>query len=82
MDQISKELARLTKRERDRLKAVLVRIERQQLRGLDFKKFEGFEDLYRVRVGSFRIHLRRTPAGIFYAINLERRTTTTYKKRR
>ncbi len=82
MDPISKLLAKLAPRERQRLKDALKRVERQELRGLDVKKFEGFDDLYRVRIGSFRIHLRRTPTSIFYAINVERRTTTTYRKRR
>lgn len=75
MDPISKLLARLTEHERKHLKTILERIGRQQLRGLDVKKFSGFEDLYRVRAGSFRFHLRRTPAGVFYVITIERRTT-------
>ena len=82
MDAISKLLARLANGERTRLAAILERIKRQDVKGLDIKKFEGFTDLYRVRAGSFRFHLRRTPAGIFYIINLERRTTTTYRKKR
>jgi len=82
MDPISKLLSRLTDKERARLKEVMARIKAQNLKGLDVKKFEGFEDLYRIRVGAFRFHLRRTSSGIFYVINLDRRTTTTYRKKR
>ena len=82
MDPISKELSRLTEKDRKRIKDALSAIDRREVSGLNLKKLKGYSDLFRVRVGPFRINLRRTPAGFFYVIDIMRRTTTTYRKKR
>jgi mRNA-degrading endonuclease RelE of RelBE toxin-antitoxin system len=78
MDKIQKALKRLTEKERGRFKALLVQIERGDLKGLDIKKLKDREDIYRVRKGDMRVIFRKHKNAI-YILALERRTSTTYK---
>ena len=80
MDKIAKALLKLNQAERKKLKEILAKIGKSDFSGLDLKKLQSRDDIYRVRKGDIRI--------IFHKINkavkilaLERRTTTTYRKR-
>ena len=80
MDQIEKALQKLNPKVRKQLEHVLELIRSGQLDGLDVLKLAGQTNLYRVRKGDLRIIFARTGRSI-RLVTLERRTTTTYRKR-
>ncbi len=80
MDQIKKALKKLSAKERLQLEQILELIKRGKLQGLDVKKLVGRSDVYRVRKGDLRIIFEQYSDEI-RIIALERRSTTTYRKR-
>lgn len=79
MDKISKALKRLSPKERRQIKELLLKIESGNLAGLDLKKLQDREDIFRVRRGSLRIIFQRK-IGIITILAIERRSEDTYKK--
>jgi len=79
MDQISKELAKLSLKERAMVKKMLVILRQENTTGLDIKKLKGHSDVFRLRVGSVRMIYRRTSTGI-KLLTLGRRNDHTYKE--
>lgn len=55
MDKNEKFLRKLSKEDRNRLKLAVALIHSNNFQVLDFKKLSGSQDVYRVRVGKFRI---------------------------
>lgn len=55
MDNISKLLQKLSQKERQIILEILEKIKNNVLEGLEIKKLSGFENLFRIRKGSFRI---------------------------
>lgn len=80
MDQIEKALRKLSAKERKSLEQLFKLVRAGQLDGLDVRKLVGQPNVYRVRKGDLRIIFSRTGRSI-RLIALERRTTTTYRKR-
>lgn len=80
MDKIQKALAKLSVTERKRLKEILERLERRELKDLDVKKLRGRNDIFRVRKGDLRV-LYRVQVGSVFILTIERRSDTTYRKR-
>lgn len=80
MDQIEKALRKLTAKERKQLERLLALIEAGHFQGLDVRKLVGQEHVYRVRKGDLRIIFSVRKRSIT-VLALERRTTTTYRKR-
>ena len=78
MDKIDKAIARLSDKERTKLKQLLTLIGGQKTKGLDVKKLKGREDIYRARKGGLRI-LYRTDGEHVYLLAIERRNDNTYK---
>ena len=72
-----KVLSKLHVKERRSIELIVQRILNQQCDGLDIKKLQGIEDIYRVRKGDLRIMYRRSGNHI-EVIAIERRTSTTY----
>ena len=54
---------RLSKSDRDRILKVIIQIRDLELKGLDIKKMKGVSDVYRVRIGKFRIVFQKTEHG-------------------
>ncbi len=80
MDKISKALQKLSAKEKVKLKEILLLIKQDDLQGLDIKKLIGRDDIYRVRKGDMRVIFRKIKSEI-KVLALERRTTTTYRKK-
>ncbi|MBU3964699.1 hypothetical protein KJ562_03205 [Patescibacteria group bacterium] len=80
MDKIEKAFNRLTSKERDVIKKILVQIDRGDFQNLDLKKLIDRDDVFRVRKGDIRIIFRKIDGSI-KVLSIERRSTTTYKKR-
>jgi len=80
MDKIRKALAKLTTKEREKIRGVLTRLNAGTLEGLDIKKLKGRDDIFRVRVGDVRV-IYKAERGSIFVLAIQRRTETTYKNR-
>lgn len=78
-DRIEKVLQRLSPRDRKKVKGVLVSIVHQDIATLDIKKLHGRDDVYRVRVGDWRVLFTKCTDGDFFILAVERRSETTYE---
>jgi mRNA-degrading endonuclease RelE of RelBE toxin-antitoxin system len=77
-DKIKKILSKLSSRERELVKLLLLRIKLDDTEGLDIKQLKGHKDLFRARKGQIRIVFRRSENDIF-VIRIDRRNEKTYK---
>ncbi len=77
MDAIEKALKKLTVKERGLVKAILMRLSAGKTQGLDIKKLQGRDDIFRVRNGDLRIVYRKSGGAIFVLL-IERRSEKTY----
>ncbi len=77
MDAIEKALQKLTSKERSRVKDVLTKLAAGKLQGLDIKKLQGRDDIFRVRKGDLRI-VYRAKEGAVLILLIERRSEKTY----
>jgi len=77
MDAIKKALKRFTAKERGWVREVLERLASNELRGLDVKKLQGRDDIFRVRKGDIRIVFRKS-GGIISILLIQRRNEKTY----
>lgn len=77
MDAIEKALRKLTEKERKGIKEILARLVAGRIQGLDIKKLQGRDDIFRIRKGELRIVYRKTGGAIFILL-IERRSEKTY----
>ena len=77
-DKIKKILKKLTQKERDLVKLLLLRIKLEDTDGLDIKHLKGHSDLFRVRKGRIRIVYRKNEKE-FLVIRIDRKNEKTYK---
>jgi mRNA-degrading endonuclease RelE of RelBE toxin-antitoxin system len=80
VDTIRKTLKRLPAKQRTQLLEALRLIRTDDLTGLDVKKLQGRNDVYRVRKGVFRVIFRKIPNVENTIIAIERRSDTTYNE--
>ncbi|MEK7620046.1 MAG: hypothetical protein AAB413_02285 [Patescibacteria group bacterium] len=78
VDRIKKVLKKLQPKELKQLTETIRLVQTNQLFGLDVKKLQSRDDIFRVRRGDFRIIFRRVPDSKNRIIAIERRTDTTY----
>lgn len=77
MDKIEKELQRLSREERQRVKEILIKIKSGDLQDLDLKKLKNRENIFRVRKGKMRIIFYKKDDSI-RILSLERRNDSTH----
>lgn len=77
MDAIGKALKKLSAKERERVKEILAKLALGKTQGLDIKKLQGREDIFRVRKGDIRIVYREN-GGVLSVLLIERRSEKTY----
>jgi len=77
MDAIKKALKRLSAKEREWVKDILMKLATDKVQGLDIKKLQGREDIFRVRKGDVRIVYRKNGEDIRVLL-IERRNEKTY----
>ena len=77
MNKHEKLLRKLSKEDRDRIKVAVALIQANNFEMLDFKKLSGSQNLYRVRVGKFRIKFL-THSGYNEITEIVRRNDNTY----
>jgi len=80
MDKIEKALSRLGLKGKQKLKSILLQIERDDFRNLDLKKLKGRKDIFRIRKGNVRIIVYKTNDSI-KILSIEHRSSKTYRKR-
>jgi mRNA-degrading endonuclease RelE of RelBE toxin-antitoxin system len=78
MDKIQKALKKLSPIEREKIKAILSKLNRGKLEGLEILQLQGHRDIFRVRKGNLRIIFRREGNDI-RILAIERRNEATYK---
>ena len=77
MDAIRKALKKMSAKERTQIKEILAKLSGGKMRGLDIKKLQGRDDIFRVRKGDIRIVYRKTEKTIFVLL-IERCNEKTY----
>lgn len=77
-DKIKKLLAKLTLKERELVKLLILRVKLDDTVGLNVRQLVGHSDLFRVRKGRLRI-VYRNNAKVFKIIRIDRRNEKTYK---
>lgn len=77
-DKIKKALSKLTHKEKDIVKLLILRIKMDDTAGLDIKLLSGHQDLFRVKKGRLRIIYRKNQK-VFTIIKIDRRNEKTYK---
>lgn len=77
-DKIKKLLAKLSPKEREIIKLLIMRVKLDDTVGLDIKQLKGHADLFRVRKGRLRIIYRKSGAK-FLIVRIDRRNEKTYK---
>ncbi len=78
MDKIAKALNKLHPKERAQIKDTLLKLQSGDAAGLDIKKLNGRDDIFRIRRGNFRI-LYRLETGTIFILAIERRNEKTYR---
>jgi mRNA-degrading endonuclease RelE of RelBE toxin-antitoxin system len=77
MDAIKKALKELTVKERAWVKDILMRFAAGKMQGIDVKKLQGRDDIFRIRKENIRIVYRKNGGTIFILL-IERRSERTY----
>lgn len=78
MDKIEKALAKLSEKERKKIKQVLTKLFAAEIKGLDIKKLKDRNDIFRLRVGDLRI-IYRVLRDKISVLAISRRNEKTYK---
>ncbi len=79
MDQIQKQWQKIPKKERTKIREIFVKLKKREFDKLNRKKLKGYEDIYRVRVGNYRIIYFDNGEKIIIKY-LKRRNEITYKE--
>ena len=77
MDAIREALKKLSAKERLNVKGILAKLVADHTQGLDIKKLQGRDDIFRVRKADIRIIYRKSGKAIFVLL-IERRNEKTY----
>lgn len=77
-DKIKKILSKLSSKERELVKLLLLRIKLDDTDGLDIKQLKGHTELFRIRKGRLRIVYRKNKQE-FLIVRIDRRNEKTYK---
>ncbi|MCR4334623.1 MAG: hypothetical protein NUV47_02765 [Patescibacteria group bacterium] len=78
MNDVSKFVKSLSAKEQIRIEEVISKMESGDINGLDIKKLKGYSDMFRVRIGNYRIICRHNEQYGFVVVKVTRRNDTTY----
>lgn len=78
MDKIRKALEKLTPKEREKIKGILLKLKNRQFEDLNLKKLKGRGDIFRIRKGQIRIVYRVDQKGNIFILTVERRSDVIY----
>jgi mRNA interferase RelE/StbE len=77
MHKVDKFLARIDKKSREKILHAITCIKNNKTSSLDIKKLHGFDSLYRVRIGGYRI-VFEINKSVFIILSISKRGETTY----
>ena len=80
MDKVKKALNKLSFREKQKLKKILIQINAGDFQNLDLRKLKGKSNIFRVRIGNIRIIFHKIDSSI-KILTIECRGSKTYRKR-
>lgn len=78
VDKITKALNKFTSKEKELVRNLLLKIDKNSVKGLDIKKLKGRNDIYRVRKEKIRI-IYKVDNKQVYLLAIEKRSENTYK---
>ncbi len=78
MDKIDKALSKLVLKERERMKHIIKALQLGRFGNMDIKKLKGFQNVFRVRKGSFRIVYQLLDRKIII-LKIDKRKEDTYR---
>jgi mRNA-degrading endonuclease RelE of RelBE toxin-antitoxin system len=78
MDSVQKLLRSITKKEASTILACIETIYSGNWSNLNIQKLKGYQDLYRIRVGKFRIFIKKED-GRYIITTIRRRSEKTYR---
>ena len=78
MDKIEKALAKLSEKERKKIKQALEKLFSDEIKGLDIRKLKDRSDIFRLRIGNLRI-IYRVSGEKISILAISRRNEKTYK---
>ena len=55
MDQIQKQWRKLSKKDHEKIRGVFKQLAKRNFSGLDRQRLKGYEHIYRVRIGNYRL---------------------------
>lgn len=79
MDRIDKALEKLSPKEREQIKHILIQLAAGSFTNFDIKKLKGRDDIFRIRKGKLRIVFRKDKKRGVFILAIERRKEMTYK---
>lgn len=79
MDKIDKFLKKISKKDREKIEGLIFKIINKDFIGLDYKKFKGYSNIYRVRKREIRITFTIDENDIINIIAVSKRREDTYK---
>ncbi|MBI2278667.1 MAG: type II toxin-antitoxin system RelE/ParE family toxin [Candidatus Brennerbacteria bacterium] len=79
MDRVSKQLEKLSEKERKKIATILNSLKEGKIIWLDIKKLKGRQDLFRVRSGDLRVIFRLLDDKKIFVLAVERRSEKTYR---
>ena len=77
MDKITKILQKVSKKDSRNIISILEKIKQGKLQNLDIKKLKGHENVFRIRVGDYRIIFQRIE-GEYFILEISKRREDTY----
>jgi len=80
MNKTQKFIQKLSPKNRDKILQTAILISNNQINNLDYKKLKGSNNLYRVRVGKFRIIFLKDKNNNYQIKEITKRDNNTYKQ--
>lgn len=77
MDKIKKELEKLSKKEKELIKKILLDVKNKNLSNYDLKKLKGNDNIFRIRKGKIRIIFKKD-LDKYFILTIEKRSDNTY----
>lgn len=78
MDSPAKFIKTLSQKDRERIEETISKLYKGEMEGLDLKKLKGYQNMFRVRIGKYRIICEQQKEYGFVVVRITKRGDTTY----
>jgi mRNA interferase RelE/StbE len=79
VDKITKAINKLSDKDRKKIKQILAKVKQREFESFDIKKLKGYVNIYRVRVGIYRIIFQIKSDNTIKVLELGKRDDRRYK---